>query len=115
MRRRHGTRATRTDTKPAWDLPTSALKGRTNAIVTIRMVVAIGGWKAAGWPATAAESRARAGPSLDSHHGQDRARTQRDAFAEPDRTVEDRIEELRRRRKAALHPGGRDAAQKQHE
>lgn len=37
-------------TKPAWELPTSALKGRTNAVVTIRMVVAIGGWKAAGWP-----------------------------------------------------------------
>jgi hypothetical protein len=38
-------------TKASWALPTSALKGRTNAIVTIRMVVALGGWKAAGWPA----------------------------------------------------------------
>lgn len=37
-------------TKKTWDLPDSALKGRTNAIVTIRMVHAVGGWKAAGWP-----------------------------------------------------------------
>lgn len=37
-------------TRPAWDLPTSALKGRTNAIVTIRMVHDARGWKAAGWP-----------------------------------------------------------------
>lgn len=36
-------------TKASWALPTSALKGRTNAIVTIRMVVALGGWKTAGW------------------------------------------------------------------
>jgi hypothetical protein len=36
-------------TKPSWALPTSALKGRTNAVVTIRMVVRLGGWKAAGW------------------------------------------------------------------
>ena len=34
---------------------------------------------------------------------------------EPDRTVEDRIEELRKRRKAARTPGGRDAAKKQHD
>ena len=34
---------------------------------------------------------------------------------EPDRTVEDRIEELRKRRKAASTPGGRDAAKKQHD
>jgi acetyl-CoA/propionyl-CoA carboxylase carboxyl transferase subunit len=34
---------------------------------------------------------------------------------EPDRTVEDRIAELRKRRKAALTPGGRDAAKKQHD
>jgi hypothetical protein len=39
-----------TYTKPAWDLPTSALKGRTNAVVTIRMVAAAGSWKDAGWP-----------------------------------------------------------------
>ena len=37
-------------TLPAWDLPTSALEGRTNAIVTIRMVHDAGSWKAAGWP-----------------------------------------------------------------
>ncbi len=37
-------------TEPLWYLPTSALSGRTNAIVTIRMVNAAGGWKAAGWP-----------------------------------------------------------------
>jgi acetyl-CoA/propionyl-CoA carboxylase carboxyl transferase subunit len=43
------------------------------------------------------------------------AKTQKDAAAEPDRTIENRIAELRRRRKAALTPGGRDAAQKQHE
>jgi acetyl-CoA/propionyl-CoA carboxylase carboxyl transferase subunit len=34
---------------------------------------------------------------------------------EPDRTVEDRIEELRKRRRAAATPGGRDAAKKQHD
>ena len=39
-----------TYTEPAWDLPTSALKGRTNSIVTIRMVVEAGTWGAAGWP-----------------------------------------------------------------
>jgi propionyl-CoA carboxylase beta chain len=43
------------------------------------------------------------------------AKTQKDVAAEPYRTIEDRIAELRRRRKAALTPGGRDAAQKQHE
>jgi hypothetical protein len=37
-------------TRPAWELSDSALNGRTNAIVTIRMVRAIGTWKAAGWP-----------------------------------------------------------------
>ena len=30
-------------------------------------------------------------------------------------TVEERIDELRKRRKAALTPGGRDAAKKQHD
>ena len=30
-------------------------------------------------------------------------------------TVEDRIQELRKRRKATLSPGGRDAAKKQHD
>jgi acetyl-CoA/propionyl-CoA carboxylase carboxyl transferase subunit len=34
---------------------------------------------------------------------------------DPDKTVEDRIEELRKRRKAAETPGGRDAAKKQHD
>ncbi len=43
------------------------------------------------------------------------AKTQKDVGAEPDRTIEHRIAELRKRRKAALTPGGRDAAQKQHE
>lgn len=35
---------------PAWHLATSALNGRTNTIVTFRMVAAAGGWIAAGWP-----------------------------------------------------------------
>jgi hypothetical protein len=39
-----------TYTKASWDLPSSALSGRSNAVVTVRMVRAIGGWKAAGWP-----------------------------------------------------------------
>ena len=43
------------------------------------------------------------------------AKLEKDAAAEPERTVADRIAELRRRRKAALSPGGRDAAQKQHD
>ena len=34
----------------AWHLSTSALSGRSNAIVTMRMVRALGGWKASGWP-----------------------------------------------------------------
>jgi acetyl-CoA/propionyl-CoA carboxylase carboxyl transferase subunit len=34
---------------------------------------------------------------------------------EPEKTVEDRIAELRKRRKASLTPGGRDAAKKQHD
>ncbi len=37
-------------TRPAWELSPNALNGRTNAIVTIRMVFKIGTWKAAGWP-----------------------------------------------------------------
>jgi hypothetical protein len=37
-------------TDPSWELNTSALSGRTNAIVTVRMVHAAGSWKAAGWP-----------------------------------------------------------------
>jgi hypothetical protein len=39
-----------TYTEPAWDLSKRALNGRTNAIVTIRMVADFGRWKAAGWP-----------------------------------------------------------------
>ena len=38
-------------TDPAWELSSDALSGRTNAIVTIRMVHAAGTWNAAGWPA----------------------------------------------------------------
>jgi hypothetical protein len=37
-------------TVPAWDLSPRALNGRTNAIVTVRMVVEFGTWRAAGWP-----------------------------------------------------------------
>jgi hypothetical protein len=39
-----------TYTRPRWELSPRALNGRTNAIVTIRMVVDFGTWKAAGWP-----------------------------------------------------------------
>jgi len=39
-----------TFTMPAWQLSPRALNGRTNAIVTIRMVVRYGTWNAAGWP-----------------------------------------------------------------
>jgi hypothetical protein len=35
---------------PAWELSDRALNARSNTIVTIRMVAAAGGWKAAGWP-----------------------------------------------------------------
>jgi hypothetical protein len=37
-------------TEPSWELSPRALNGRTNAIVTIRMVGDIGTWRAAGWP-----------------------------------------------------------------
>jgi acetyl-CoA carboxylase carboxyltransferase component len=43
------------------------------------------------------------------------AKTEKDAAAVDVRTVEDRIAELKRRRRSALQPGGRDAAQKQHD
>jgi len=43
------------------------------------------------------------------------AKTEKDPAREQERTVEDRIQELRRRRTAALSPGGRDAEQKQHD
>jgi hypothetical protein len=39
-----------TYTEASWDLSSSALSGRSNAIVTVRMVRSLGGWKAAGWP-----------------------------------------------------------------
>lgn len=39
-----------TYTISSWELSPRALNGRTNAIVTIRMVVDFGTWKAAGWP-----------------------------------------------------------------
>ena len=37
-------------TLPEWKLSPQALNGRTNAIVTIRMVVDMGTWRQAGWP-----------------------------------------------------------------
>jgi hypothetical protein len=37
-------------TRPGWELPTRAVNGRTNAVVTIRMVFSVGTWKGAGWP-----------------------------------------------------------------
>src|SRR3989442_790007 len=44
------------------------------------------------------------------------AKTEKDVpQADPTITVEDRIQELRRKKKAALTPGGRDAAKKQHD
>jgi hypothetical protein len=39
-----------THTLPAWELSRRALNGRTNAIVTIRMVFEAGTWREAGWP-----------------------------------------------------------------
>jgi acetyl-CoA carboxylase carboxyltransferase component len=43
------------------------------------------------------------------------AKTQKEAPPTGDRTIEERIEELRKRRASALQPGGRDAAQRQHD
>jgi hypothetical protein len=37
------------NTNDAWELPESALNGRSNSIVTIRMVVKLGSWDDAGW------------------------------------------------------------------
>ena len=37
-------------TAPVWELSPSALNGRSNAIVTIRMVADFGAWWRAGWP-----------------------------------------------------------------
>jgi hypothetical protein len=39
-------------TIPWWELSPRVLNGRTNAIVTIRMVRDAGTWRAAGWPPT---------------------------------------------------------------
>lgn len=38
-------------TRAGWNLRRSALNGRTNAVVTLRMVHGIGRWVTAGWPA----------------------------------------------------------------
>jgi propionyl-CoA carboxylase beta subunit len=43
------------------------------------------------------------------------AKTEKKAAPSGDRTIEERIEELRKRRASALQPGGRDAAQRQHD
>ena len=43
------------------------------------------------------------------------AKTEKGAASPVDRTIEDRIDELRKRRRSALQPGGRDAAQRQHD
>ncbi len=40
----------RTWANAGWHLRSTALSGRTNAIVTLRMVHAAGGWASAGWP-----------------------------------------------------------------
>jgi len=37
-------------TQASWMLSSSALSGRSNSIVTIRMVHMLGGWRSAGWP-----------------------------------------------------------------
>ncbi|HSL11614.1 MAG TPA: hypothetical protein VLA82_09915 [Actinomycetota bacterium] len=42
-----------TFTEPTWELPERALHGRTNAIVTIRMVRRYETWADAGWPVKA--------------------------------------------------------------
>lgn len=39
-----------TYTRRVWELSPRSLNGRTNAVVSIRMVSDFGGWKAAGWP-----------------------------------------------------------------
>jgi hypothetical protein len=36
--------------RPVWELSRRVLDGRTNAIVTIRMVADMGTWRRAGWP-----------------------------------------------------------------
>src|SRR6266550_1998673 len=43
------------------------------------------------------------------------AKTEKRAASPVDRTIEDRIDELRKRRRSAPQPGGRDAAQRQHD
>jgi hypothetical protein len=64
------------------------------------------------------DPRGARGP--DSRHGDHRddrpeAPPATDSGARPEKTVEDRIEELRKRKQAARTPGGRDAAKKQHD
>ena len=49
-------------TSPAWRLPSSPFSARTNAIVTIRMVQAMGRWPTAGWPARGCMGRPRPKP-----------------------------------------------------
>lgn len=39
-----------TFTRAVWELRQKALNGRSNAIVSVRMVSAIGTWREAGWP-----------------------------------------------------------------
>ena len=116
-------------TQPAWELSRRALNGRTNAIVTIRMVVDHGTWHERAGPRRSAERHERAertalasgctrraasgtGPE---HRLRPMATTGKDVEPAKTITVEERIDELRKRRKAALTPGGRDAAKKQHD
>jgi hypothetical protein len=49
-------------TSPAWRLPSSPFSARTNAIVTIRMVQAMGRWPAAGWPSRGCMGKPRPKP-----------------------------------------------------
>jgi acetyl-CoA carboxylase carboxyltransferase component len=53
--------------------------------------------------------------ATDGHRLRPMATIDEDVQPEPTITVEERIDELRKRRKAALSPGGRDAAKKQHD
>jgi acetyl-CoA carboxylase carboxyltransferase component len=55
------------------------------------------------------------GPDLDRGYTPLMATTDKDVETAKTTTVEERIDELRKRRKAALTPGGRDAAAKQHD
>ncbi len=55
------------------------------------------------------------GPDLDRGYTPRMATTDKDVETAKTTTVEERIDELRKRRKAALTPGGRDSAAKQHD